>query len=229
MVKIDKFHNYVDSNSEFLRILRHLPSPEEKGPWVAGGSVWKSVENVPLTCDIDFFFASPQQYEVYSRIINSIPYVNHILSENKSKFSTTFDFHIYNKQIKKTQKVQFIHFKFWPSVKELIGDFDFTACQFAYDGDNLYMGDYSLQHVKERKIFFNTVRNVQSTAFHLKRYLDLGFTITSEEQQKLDDLINCVTKIKKDDLTPDWEEYNTNEEWVARWDDDALLSLPRNA
>ena len=62
-MKTHEFYNFINKDSELCKILKHLPNIDETGPWVAGGSVWKSIENLPLNCDIDFFFQTPQQCE----------------------------------------------------------------------------------------------------------------------------------------------------------------------
>lgn len=200
-MKTSLLTDFVPPDSEFFKIIKHLPKPESGGPWIAGGSVWKSIERLPLKCDIDFFFASPQQFEVYQRIFQSVFFRNHILSEKKTKYSITYDFHIYDAKtgFNRTQKIQFVNFKFWPNIETLLGDFDFTACQFGYDGKNLIFGDTSLNDVKNRQIVFGKIHDVVATAYHVKKYLDIGFSINDENVEKFKLLTNELREVVEND------------------------------
>ena len=180
-MKAYKFNDFVKQDSELFRILRKLPRPDKDGPWISGGSIWKSIEGQSLDCDLDFFFASPQQREVYMRIIRSVPYVNRILSEKTNGFNTTFDFHIYDNGYNKTVPIQYVSFRYGKNIEEILDSFDFTACQFAYDGETLFVGDNAFEHLKERKIVFHKISDAAATSFHLKKYIDKGFTVSREQ------------------------------------------------
>jgi len=156
-VKNFEFHEFINQDSELFRILHHLPKPEENGPWLAGGSVWKAIENLPLDCDIDFFFKDETQYEEYLRKLKSIPYVYHIVTEKQNKYNITFGYHIYEKGYNKTVPLQLISFKFWNTLEELLEGFDFTVCQFGFNGRQLYTGDTALEDLRTRTIKFNNM------------------------------------------------------------------------
>ena len=82
-------------NSELFKIAKCLPKLHAGGPWIAGGSVWRTVNNEPLTnCDVDVFFLCKEQYEEMCAKMKSYPYVNNILSEKKNKWNTTFQLHV---------------------------------------------------------------------------------------------------------------------------------------
>jgi len=194
-MKTQPFCDYVSNGSELFQILKYLPRIETEGPWIAGGSVWKAIEGLTLDCDIDFFFTSPQQFEVYLRIMKSVPYGPKIIKETSNGYNTTFDFHIYEKgKINKTQKVQFICAVFSETIEALIDSFDFTVCQFAFDGKTLYTGDNSFTHLKERKIILNNVFDVYASMIHLKKYIDRGFVIPPEETEKFNNLQKSPAK-----------------------------------
>jgi hypothetical protein len=196
-VRVEEFHNFVNQDSELFRILKHLPKLEEKGPWLAGGSVWKAIENIPLDCDIDFFFKDISQYEEYARKFKSIPYVYHIVTEKQNKYNITFGFHICERGYNKTIPVQLISFRLCNSIEELLSGFDFTVCQFGFDGQRLYTGDTAFDDLKNRAIRFNDVRDTTATAFHLKKYLAKGFKIPFDQQKRFDELMLNVAKNSK--------------------------------
>lgn len=194
-MKSYKKFDLINPQSEFFRILRRLPQPCIEGPWIAGGSVWKAMEGLPIECDIDFFFKDEAQLFETKRLINSIPYVNRIVKEKQNRFNTTYDIHIFDRDYEKTVKVQFISFKKWPNPKELLDAFDFTACQFLLDGETIHVGDDSIEHLKTRKIILNRVKKSEMTLHHLQRYLDKGFTISDDQRKLLEDLKGVTNKL----------------------------------
>ena len=205
-MKVFKLHEFINQDSELVRILHHLPKPSENGPWLAGGAIWKAIENMPLDCDIDFFFKDKIQYEEYVRKLNSIPYVYHIVTEKKNDYNITFGFHIYERnRYNKTIPLQYISFRFCNSLEELLNSFDFTVCQFGFDGQQLLIGDTTLEDLKNRIIRFNSVASCSNTAHHVKKYLDKGFTVPPDQQQRFEELIRASgispKKIDKDPIS----------------------------
>ena len=188
-MKIFKLHEFINQDSELIRILRHLPKPDEDGPWLAGGSVWKAIEGLPLDCDIDFFFKDKIQYDAYLRKLKSIPYVYHVVTEKKNDYNITFGFHIYEKGYNKTVPLQYVSFRHCNSLEELLNGFDFTVCQFGFDGQRLMIGDTALEDLKSRIIRFNNVANCANTAYHVKKYLERGFIIPPDQQQRFEELL----------------------------------------
>jgi hypothetical protein len=192
-------HEFINQDSELVRILHHLPKPNENGPWLAGGSVWKAIENLPLDCDIDFFFKDEIQYDEYLRKLKSIPYVYHVVTEKKNDYNITFGFHIYERGYNKTIPLQFVSFRLCNSLEELLNGFDFTVCQFGFDGQQLMIGDTALEDLKNRIIRFNNVANCANTAHHLRKYLEKGFTIPPDQQQKFEELMrNSPIPLRKE-------------------------------
>lgn len=207
-MKTYNINDFVRQDSELFRILRRLPKPDVNGPWIAGGSVWKAIEGQSLDCDLDFFFASPQQQEVYMRIMRSIPYVNHIVSEKKNDYNTTFGFHVYDNGYNKTVPIQYVTFRYAPCIEGILNEFDFTVCQFGFDGKTLFTGDNSLEHLNDRKIVFHNVHDTSATAVHLKKYLAKGFVIPPDQQLKFNDLmVEMAKKPKKARSNDDDPEY----------------------
>lgn len=193
-MKTYKTHDLINPNFEFFKILKKLPALSVDGPWIAGGSIWKSMENIPLECDIDFFFKDENQLNETKRLMNSMPYIHRIIKEKQNRFNTTYDFHIHDGDYDKTVKIQFISFKQWPNPKELLDNFDFTACQFLFDGNEIHTGDDSIEHVKAKKIVLNRVKKPELTLYHLQRYLDKGFTISDDQKKLLEDLKGVANK-----------------------------------
>lgn len=191
-MKIHPIHNFINRESELFKILKFLPPLSESGPWVAGGSVWKSIERLPLECDVDVFFKNESQYNEWLRNMKSIPYDYHVISSTSNKYNISFNFHIYENGYNKTVKVQGVNFKFHDDVEQLISGFDFTACQFAFDGTNLYSGDTSFDDLRERKIIFNNVHDLVASGVHLRKYLNIGFTIPESQNEMANNILKAV-------------------------------------
>jgi hypothetical protein len=188
---VQPFNKLVDDRCEIWRVLKRLPHPEPDGPWLAGGAVWKSIENWPVNHDLDFFFKNKEQLDRWKRLINSIPYCNCVVGEEDKYYNTTYLFHINDKDYNKTIAIQFISFKFWSSLVKVLEEFDFTACQFGYDGENLVAPALSFQDLKDRVIRLNKVEDPLSTALHLKKYLEKGFNVLESEKQKVEKILKA--------------------------------------
>ena len=173
------------ANSELLKILKCIPKLGERGPWVAGGSVWRTINNEPLTnCDVDIFFTSKKHYEEGCMAMIGYPYVNNILNEKKNKWSTTYTVHVNEGKFNKIIDIQFIGTFFHKTLPKLLDSFDFSVCQFGYDGSNMISGMYSIQDLQQRKIRLLTLTHPKTFLKHLSKYLSNGFTITSDETKK---------------------------------------------
>ncbi len=189
-MKIHDVRQFINSSSEFFTILKQLPAIDSDGPWVAGGSVWKSIENIPLECDIDLFFKSPQQCEKWFRTLLSLPYAHRIVSDPKSnQYNTSLKYHVYNRGYNKTITLQLVSFKFFNSIEGLLNDFDFTACQFGFDGQMLYSGDTSFDDLRNREIIFNHVADNVATGIHIEKYTKIGFKIPTSQRQRYDEIM----------------------------------------
>ena len=145
---------------------------------------------------MDFFFKDKAQCDQWVRTLNSIPYVHHIVGEKKNKYNTTYQFHVHDKGYNKTIAIQCISFKFWNNIAELLDGFDFTACQFGFDGQRLFVGDTAFEDLRTRTIRFNKIHDTVATGVHLDKYIKKGFKIPPSEQQKFDEIMKAVATRK---------------------------------
>lgn len=180
-MKTDHIYNHINQDSELFRVLKYLPKPQPEGPWLAGGSLWKAIENQPIEHDLDFFFKDVKQCEEWLATIRSIPYVHHIVGEKSNRYNITYKFHVNERGYNKTISVQCVSFKCWNSITDLLEGFDFTACQFGFDGRMLFTGDTAFEDVRARAIRFNKIHDSNATQIHLEKYLAKGFTISPEQ------------------------------------------------
>ena len=213
-MKTHEIHKFINYDSEFFKIIKQLPCLDENGPWVAGGSVWKSIEQIPLTSDIDVFFNSVEQAEEWYRQILSLPYINRVVSEPKSnQYNTSFKYHVHGKNYNKTITIQLISFKMFNNIQELLEGFDFTACQFAFDGRKLYCGDTSFDDLRNREIIFNSVADSVATGIHIEKYINIGFKIPESQRQKYEEIMTKTAKFRQN-KSP---EPNVISPIISRW------------
>ena len=196
-MKTHDVRQFINSSSEFFTILKQLPSINTDGPWIAGGSVWKSIENIPLECDIDVFFKSDRQCEKWFRTLLSLPYAHRIVSDPKSnQYNTSLKYHVHHKGYNKTITLQLVSFRFFDNIKALLDGFDFTACQFGFDGNFLCTGDTSLEDLRNREIIFNNVLDNVATGIHIEKYTKIGFKIPASQKQRYDEIMKKTSEYR---------------------------------
>jgi len=166
-----------------------------------------------LSCDIDIFFKNAQQCERWYRTLLTIPYGNRIVSEAKTnRFNTSLKYHVHNGNYDKTIVLQLISFKFFDSLTSVVDSFDFTACQFGFDGEKLYVGDTSFEDLKNREIIFHNVTDKVATGFHLKKYETIGFKIPESQKQKYDEIVMASPEQTKSEYNSIFDDESVSEE-----------------
>lgn len=110
-----------------------LPAPE-KG-WIAGGAIRRWFTGNEKLSDIDLFFQTEEAFNAYLLILINNGYVQS--AEHKNAVTLTKD----------KVKVQCIRIKYYPNVDALLDSFDFTLCQFAWDGKNVFTTAQSMVSV----------------------------------------------------------------------------------
>ena len=170
------------TESDLFKVIKYLPKMNERGPWIAGGSVWRTVNNESLDkCDIDMFFRDYKQYEETYRKMNSYPFVNNIIDEKKSKSNTTFKVHINEGKYNKTIDIHLIGMNYESSLYRLLSKFDFTVCQFGYNGNHIVYFDKSLKDLKSKILSLVRISYPKPFLRHLEKYLNNGFSMPTEE------------------------------------------------
>jgi len=196
------------AESDLFRVLHHFPTLSEGGPWIAGGSLWRTFNKEPLEkCDIDVFFKSKKQFEELTIKMRSFPYVKNVISETKKKWNTLYKYHVNEgKKFNKTVDIQFINVAHYSSLAKLLNSFDFTVCQFGWDGKNFLTGKTSVDDLSKKQIVFWSISKYKSLMRHLHKYLSNGFTVSSDQTKFLAYSLNnsdCWAKSKSGDYDED--------------------------
>jgi hypothetical protein len=74
-------------------------------------------------------------------------------------------------------KLQAINFRYFDTPEAVIDSFDFTICQFAFDGTNIYMGDWSLYDAAKKRLVPHRVTFGVSTIRRIIKYCNQGYTV----------------------------------------------------
>ena len=154
-------------DEEFFTFLDKLPCPCPEGPWLAGGSVRRILMGDRQDSDYDFFFSSPKQLKDFVEEIVKGGGV--LVREND--FNKTFLIH--------GKKVQAIHHRFYSTLGHVLDSFDFTICQFGYDGHRLLIGVVSPFDAATKHLVPTTITYAVSSVRRIVKYTKQGFYICS--------------------------------------------------
>ena len=131
--------------------------------YCAGGSVRSILDDSDIH-DYDFFFGSEESL---------IKMKMHLNNYGKCIFecpNNTFTSYMYC-----GHKIQLIHFKFYSSAAELIRSFDFTICQFVYDGINITTSNIALKDLINKRLRLNVLTFPAATIKRIEKYTRYGF------------------------------------------------------
>lgn len=161
------------------RALSRLPRLSENGPWLAGGAIRKTIQCVSLDSDFDFFFKSQEQLDNFSDELRECG--AKMLSQNDKNekwiLPSLIPDDVEGEGIYLPEmEIQLIKFRWYETAEEVIDSFDFTLCQFAYDGQNIFMSDFALWDVARKKIVPHKITFGTSSLRRLMKYANQGFT-----------------------------------------------------
>ncbi len=165
---------------ELNTVLAFLPPLSPAGPWLAGGALRRTISGQPLDSDFDFFFASKEQLEEFSKAIRNEPNIR-VLKERQNQNNLQLllelseemgvDKGIFQKNI----TVQCISIGFYNGIEAVLDSFDFTICQFGFDGQQLYCGDYALWDLARKRVVVNKITYPVASVRRLIKYTGQGF------------------------------------------------------
>ena len=151
------------------KVLSALPSLSTDGPWLAGGSLRRTLLRQEPDSDFDFFFHDADQLAAFTAKLDEL---------GMEKLRET-EHHIhYRGRVGDSAlpiDVQCIRFAFYASADAVIDSFDFTICQFAFDGMNLTAGPYSLWDLGRKRLAVHRVTFPVSSMRRVLKYASQGF------------------------------------------------------
>jgi hypothetical protein len=109
------------------------------GGWVAGGAIRRWFGSDENLSDVDMFFNSEASFENYRK-----EYLGKATLLHETPNALTYD---YNEM-----RLQLIRVKWFVTLEELLDSFDFTVCQFAWDGNNFFATPEALVSVLRKHL-----------------------------------------------------------------------------
>lgn len=151
------------------KVLSGLPTLSVNGPWLAGGALRRTLLRQEPDSDFDFFFKDADQLT---------DFVKKLDASGMEKLRET-EHHIhYRGRVGDSAlpiDVQCIRFAFYASAEQVIDSFDFTICQFAFDGTDLTTGEYSLWDLGRKRLAVHRITFPVSSMRRVLKYAAQGF------------------------------------------------------
>lgn len=169
--------NFIDTT--LFKVLGWLPPVYPNGPWLAGGALRRTLLGKEPTSDFDFFFLNADQLrEFEDRLIASGLTLVRETEHHKHYRGKLGD--------DPTERdIQLIRFAYYASAKAVVDSFDFTICQFAYDGTTLTTGEFALWDLGRKRLAVNKITYPISSMRRMLKYGSQGFTACSGCLQEL--------------------------------------------
>jgi hypothetical protein len=166
---LGRYNPNPEETHTLFSLLEELPDIIGEGVWIAGGAIRKTILGEALNTDIDFFFRSREAFEWFK---NELVALGATL-EGKTDHQETYEY--YSPNLDETFKLQLITIDFYENVLELLDSFDFTICQFAYDGVDLYCGKYSLWDLSRKRLAIHKITYAIPSLRRIIKYSKQGF------------------------------------------------------
>jgi hypothetical protein len=124
---------------------------------------------------VDYMDRHLQARDVFDLITLSQKSVSLLL---KTENATTYRIS-YNKDY----DIQLIHRKFYPTVDDVLEDFDISVCKIAWDGNKIWTGKNFARDVNDNRLRFDSVS--RNSTKRLVKYWAYGYRPADEDFEKL--------------------------------------------
>lgn len=156
--------------------LTPIPKPIPGARWIAGGALRRTLLNEEkINSDIDYFFSNETEFNKFKLTIEDT-FSNHHKIISVNEFNTTFEVNVcIDGDETRKLKLQAIKLQYYKTPEEIINSFDFTICQFAWDGTNLICTDRALWDLARKKLVVHKITYPVASLRRLVKYTQQGF------------------------------------------------------
>lgn len=151
------------------KVLDGLPALSPNGPWLAGGALRRTLLRQEPDSDFDFFFRDADQLSEFTAALDRLG----MEKVKETEHHLHFRGRIGDSAL--PIDVQCIRFAFYPDAQAVIDSFDFTICQFAFDGQDIAFGTYSLWDLGRKRLAVHKVTFPVSSMRRVLKYASQGF------------------------------------------------------
>jgi hypothetical protein len=148
--------------------------------WIAGGVLRDYLSDRTWSSDCDIFFPNANEFNKAKNYLKSKGARTIYESDKGVKV-------IYKNNTFDLAKV------FFNNPMDTINKSDFTATMFATDGNRIYYGENSFRDLQDGKIVINKISNPTSTFKRVLKHFKKGFSMSSNETEKLYSSLNNLS------------------------------------
>ena len=174
---LSRYMNTEDDAVELFQVLDKLPPLSKNGPWLAGGAVRRTLIMQSLNSDFDFFFRDGEQLAEFRKALTEKGATKSAQTDHHETYTITIN--------EKPRIIQLIKIGFYGSVGDVLDSFDFTITQCAYDGCDLFVGDYTLWDLARKRLALHKLTYGVATMRRLLKYTRQGFTACAGTMQSI--------------------------------------------
>ncbi len=169
---------------DFERVMNALPDVSVSGPWLAGGSLRRLLSGTDIfESDFDFFFANEEQAAKFEAdLTKACPQLKRL---GQSSGAVTYRGKVDG--FKQELTVQLVKIAYFENITAALDAFDFTVCQFGWDGEELHCGEFALWDLGRKRLAVHKVTYAVATVRRLVKYTKQGFLACE----------GCITAILK--------------------------------
>ncbi len=156
-------------DTTLAKVLSALPPLSISGPWLAGGALRRTLLQQEPDSDFDFFFRDADQLSAFTAALDAA---------GLEKVRETEHHVHYRGRVGDSAlpiDVQCIRFAFYVDAQAVIDSFDFTICQFAFDGKDLTAGLYALWDLGRKRLATHRITFPVSSMRRVLKYARQGF------------------------------------------------------
>lgn len=139
-----------------------------EGPWLGGGALRRTLLGEAVDSDFDFFFRDEDQLLAFAGRLTGLGFEKVRETQHHVQFRGCIPGD-------KVRDIQCIRFSYYPSAEAVIDSFDFTVCQFVFDGRTLTCGDHALWDLGRKRLAVHKVTYPVATMRRLLKYTQQGF------------------------------------------------------
>lgn len=151
------------------KVLDGLPELSPNGPWLAGGALRRTLLRQEPDSDFDFFFRDADQVSEFTAALDRLG----MEKVKETEHHVHFRGRVGDSAL--PIDVQCIRFAFYADAQAVIDSFDFTICQFAFDGQDIAFGTYSLWDLGRKRLAVHKVTFPVSSMRRVLKYASQGF------------------------------------------------------